>query len=177
MVVKAHSAPEVTIAFGTVYPVPLFTLGLETKVARTLASVVFSVVVTFETFYAEITSVEEGWHASDDVIVVIVMIQINLSGSLGSPVNDGIGVVPRTHYELIVRKYILKLFNLVSSALCQRHLSLSMQFFSERLLYLVGFANCIPLLVFVDSRFGRNYSSCATKLIFIHNLDYALLFL
>ena len=131
MVVKAHSAPEVTIAFGTVYPVPLFTLGLETKVARTLASVIFSVVVAFETFYAEITSVEEGWHASNDVIVVIVMIQINLSGSLGSPVNDGIGVVPRTHYELIVRKYILKLFNLVSSVLCQRYPGLLMQFFSE----------------------------------------------
>ena len=177
MVVKAHSAPEVTIAFGTVYPVPLFTLGLETKVARTLASVIFSVVVALETFNAEITSVEEGWHASNDVIVVIVMIQINLSGSLGSPVNDGIGVVPRTHYELIVRKYILKLFNLVSSALCQRYPGLLMQFFSERLLYPAAFTNSIPLLVFVDSCFGRYYSSCAAEFIFVDDLNYALFFL
>ena len=108
MIFVTQSASEVPIAFVAVSPISFFTFGLEARPARSLASMVLWMVVTFQTSNAEITSVDERRHTGDDVIVTLVMIEVNLLIGRGTFVDDGVRIVFGRHYDLVIMERALK---------------------------------------------------------------------
>ena len=117
-ILVAHVASKVPITFVAVSPIS-FTGGLKTKLTRTLAPVVFGVVVTFQAPDAKIASVDEGRHAGDHVVMPFVVIEINLLVGGGTLVDDGIGVIFGRYNYLVTGQSALELLNFFNPASSQ----------------------------------------------------------
>lgn len=101
---EASVVLEMTIACWTILPV--FRLILVTflaQITRLIANMLFFVIITFLAFLAEITSIQETWHRSNYVIMIIVVIQVDILLGLWTLVHDGIQGLFGNNMDLIPR--------------------------------------------------------------------------
>ena len=68
----------------------------------------FSMLVSFVTGMTVVATVQEGWHASNNIVMFIVMVEIYLNLCLWSFVNDTIKMFLGYNINLYVFHYLLE---------------------------------------------------------------------
>ena len=117
MKVKALLTSEESMALVTFNPV------FETRLMHFTASMTY--IVTLVVFFVVISGIthgpiivprQEGRHARNDIVVIVMEVQINLLLGIGSAVDNAIEMIFGHNKNLVARKDVLKFFNLIYAA-------------------------------------------------------------
>ena len=177
MAIETFFTLEKSVAVFTKLPLDEGTVLCIAELAKIPAGMIGDFIESLLAFMAVLFTSKEGWHANDDVVMIIVVVKVKVFLSFRTQVNESIQVFLGYNVELISREDSLKFLDLWNTAWTKGDTRQFMEFLSKASLHPSAMINnALVLRVFVVLCLGYNNRPSTTEFIFVFNLNYASFF-
>ena len=177
MAIEAFVTLEQSLAVFAKLPLNEGTVLCMAELAQVPAWMVGDFIKSLLAFVAVLFTSKEGWHTSNNIVVIVVVIQVQVFFGFWTRVDEGIKVFLGNDVELISREGGLKFLDLWNTAWTKGNTRCFMEFLSKASLHSSTMVNnTLVLWVFVVLCLGYNNRTSTTESIFVFNLDDASFF-